>query len=85
MDEIFREIRVGEGAIDARERVPELDVQSPRAPREGERRRAIERALVDDVILVGDPTAREILSRLGAGGSAVLVVEDDHEGIRWWS
>ena len=83
MHEVLREVRIGEGPVDPRERVPQLHVEPARAAGKRERSRAVDRALVDDVILVGEVTAREILSRLGAGGSAVLVVEDAHvrEGI----
>ena len=85
MHEVLREISVGEGAVDARERVAELRVETSRTTRERERRLAIDGSLVDDVTLVGDGAAREILSRVRAGRSAVLAVENDHEGIKWWS
>ena len=81
MHQIRREVSVPEGPVEPRERRAQLDVQPPRAAREREGGVPIDRMLVDQVTVVGDAAAREILSRVRAGRSAVLVVEDDHEGI----
>ena len=79
MHEILRELRVGEGTVEPRERVTELDVEVPGTARDGERPVAIDRLLVDEPVRVREAAPREILSRAGAGRSAVGVVED-HDG-----
>ncbi len=79
MDEVLRELGVGERAVEARRRVAHLHVETARSARERQRGVTIDRMLVHQVRAVREAAAREILSRVRAGRSAALVVEDDHE------
>ena len=79
MDEVLEDLglrdRVPRG-VEAEDLLAGLDEESPRPEPEQDARRAIDGRLFDQVARVLDAPPREKLPRAGAGGSAVLVVED---------
>jgi hypothetical protein len=80
MHQVRADIRVGERAIEARDRVAGFDEEPRRAPRQREGRGGIDGRVVDEPAVVREAASREILSRAGAGRSAVRVVEDHGAG-----
>src|SRR3989442_5149467 len=62
--------------IQAHDLLPRLGQEPPGPTGQREGRRAIDRRLLDEAALILDAPLGEKLSRLGTGGSAVLVVED---------
>jgi hypothetical protein len=76
MHQVRADIRVGERALEASDRVAGLDEQPRRGSRQREGRGRIDGRVVDEPVVVLEAASREILSRAGAGRSAVRVVED---------
>src|SRR3989442_8987045 len=80
--EVADDVGVRERRAEAQDAVARLHEAPARAACQRQSRLAVHRLLFDNAVLVFDATSREILSRLGAGGSAVLVVEDGHRASR---